>query len=136
MLNKSDLVAIREYTPDDRNFVFATFLRGIYYGGFFYGEMKKATFMEKYHQILENLIKISSIRIACDKTDPSVIYSFVMTNPSETVIHFAFTKAAWRGIGLAKSLTPLTIESASHLTKQGLSILRKYNLEFDPFAIN
>lgn len=135
-LDRSELVAIRDYTPADRNFVFSTLLRGIYYGGFFYGEMNKATFMEHYHNILEQLIPNTKITVACDKSDPDVIYSYCVTNPSGTVVHWVFTKAAWRGIGLAKSLVPLTVESVSHLSKQGLSILRKFpNIEFNPFNV-
>ena len=135
-LDKADLILIRPYNADDRNFILATFLRGLYYGGFFYSEMEKSTFMKNYHPIAEKLITISKITVACDKTAPDVIYSYIMINPSETAVHFTFTKAAWRKIGLAKSLVPLSIETVSHLTKQGLSILRKYpTLKFDPFTL-
>lgn len=136
MLNKSELVTIRDYTPEDKNFVYATLLRGIFYGGFFYGEMKKSTFMLRYHEVLDKLIPVSKIKIVCDRTDPDVIYSYCITNQDGTVVHFVFTKAAWRGIGLAKSIIPLTVEACSHLTKQGLSILRKYPaIEFNPFRL-
>ncbi len=135
-LDKSDLVVIRDYTPDDRNFILATFLRGLFHGGFFWNEMPKPVFMLNYHAVLDKLLPNSKIRLACDKTDPSVIYSYVITNKDETVLHWAFTKAAWRNIGLAKSLTPVSIESVSHLTNQGRSILRKYpTLIFDPFSV-
>lgn len=127
---------IRDYTSDDRNFILATFLRGLFYGGFFWNEIPKSIFMLSYHAILEKLIPASKIRVVCDRTDPTVIYSYVVTNQDETVLHWAFTKAAWRGIGLAKSIVPITIESCSHLTNQGRSILRAHpGVVFNPFNV-
>lgn len=134
-MNKTDLVEIRDFLPDDTNFIFATFLRGLYYGESWFTLINKNVFMERYHKVAEYLLKKPSItiKIACLKEDQNAILGYAIYE--NNVLHWVFVKKAWRSIGIAKDLVPSTIKIVTHLTKSGVSILSKKNLEFNPFLI-
>lgn len=134
---KSELVAIRPYTLEDRNFILATFLRGLYYGDSWYSLIDKSVFMKNYHGIVTFLIDSPkvTVRIACLKEDPETILGYSITAADNSSLHWVFCKRAWRSIGIAKSLVPSEIKTVTHLTKTGISILNKKNWSFNPFAI-
>lgn len=130
---KSDLVSIRSLLPEDTNFILATVLRGLYYGGSIFSEMRKQAFMEKYHEVVKHLLiqNANTTKVACLKEDPSVILGYSLM--SNETINFVFVKKSWRGIGIARDLIPSTIKSVSHLTKTGMSIAKKQGWDFNPF---
>jgi len=135
--NRSDLVTIRAATEDDRSFIFATWLRGLYYGGIFFSEIPKDTFMANYHKIIDKIISSPNTRVsvACLKEDPSVIlgYSVYRKSNNDNVLDWIFVKSAWRLIGIAKSLTPAGVTTASHITKLGKKLMPK-GVSFNPFV--
>lgn len=136
-MNKTELYAVRDYLPGDKNFIYASWLRGLYYGEPFFREIPKDVFMENYHRVLEAILAKQEItvKVACLKDDPEVILGYSVLSPG--VCHWVFTKAAWRGIGIAKSLVPQGTDTVSHITKVGLGILRKHShLRFNPFVVN
>ncbi len=136
MIDKKDLVVHREGTLEDRNFILATWLRGLYYGCDFFREIPKARFMASYHDILERALKSPSsiVRIACLKEDPSVIlgYAVVRRVKDTTVLDWLFVKSAWRNIGIGKGLIPPGLGAVTHLTKVGKA-LKPESVVFDPF---
>lgn len=135
-MNKSDLVQIRGFLPDDRNLIFSTWLIGLFYGHTFYSLIPKHIFMANYHTVIENLLKSPKVevRIACLKEDPSVILGYSILG-SENAVHWVFVKKSWRGIGIAKDLVPATVVASTHFTKLGLSIMKKKNIAYNPFLV-
>lgn len=141
-MDKKDLVAVRAMNANDHNFILATFLRGFYYGDSWAREINKDVFMSQYHKVVETLIASPNniVQVACLKEDPEVIlgYSILGANTTGVTVHWVFVKSAWRGIGLAKSLIPLErVNTTTHLTKVGLSILRKHpEITYNPFLLS
>lgn len=138
-MNKSSLVAVRDGVTLDKNFILATWLRGLFYGGTIFSEIPKNIFMEAYHRILEAILSSpnNKVRVACLKDDPDVILGYVVTSSDGNVIHWVFCKSAWRNIGIAKQLVGPDAKVATHLTKVGLSLLKKRTgMIFNPFAVN
>jgi hypothetical protein len=135
-INKQDLVAIRAYAAEDKNFILATFLRGLYYGESIYSRMHKRTFMEKFHQVAETALNLPTIyiRVACLKDDPDVILGYAVLSRNNA-LHWVFVKKSWRGIGICKDLVPESTKTVTNLTKIGLIIANKKNLTFDPFVV-
>jgi hypothetical protein len=137
-MNKLDLVEVRGAIQADKNFILATFLRGLYYGDTWFKEIPKSIFMENYHKIINELIVApeTKIKVACLKDDQETILGYSIVNQDETVLSWVFCKSAWRGIGISKLLMPASIKSVSHLTKAGIGILRKHpNVIFNPFNL-
>ena len=133
----TDLIAQRDYLESDKNFIFSTVLRGLYYDDSWFSEIPKNIFMENYHPIVEAMLASprNHVRVACLKDDPEVILGYSILSRDGTRCHFVFVKAAWRKVGIAKSLIPPTVTTVSHLTALGRSLARKKNLEFNPFVI-
>ena len=135
MLEKNDLVMIRSAIPEDKNFIFATWLKGLRFGNDWYGLIDSKVYFRVYHDVIDNLISRPNItiKVACLKEDPKVLLGYAVY--SGTRLDWAHVKKAWRGIGLAKDLVPNNIASVSHLTGVGRSILKKHNnVVFDPFT--
>ncbi len=134
-MNKSDLVTIRDYEPGDKNFIYSTWLKGLYYGYQWYSEIHKQVFMENYHRIIDFVLQkpTTTIKVACLKDTPSVIlgYSVVTGNPS--AVAWVFVKRKWRNIKLARDLVPPGITVATNITKVGRSIMMAKGWQFNPF---
>lgn len=131
---KIDLFKKREARPGDTSFILATWLRGLRYGNDWFELIEAAPYFDRYQTIIEALINHpdTKISVACLKDDEDVIIAYSVY--SDKYLHWVFTKAAWRNIGVAKSLVPDTIKKVSHLTKIGRSILAKYpEIKFNPF---
>lgn len=136
-VNKADLLIVtRPFNSDDRNFILATFLRGLYYGDTWFSEIDKRVFMETYNKVVNHIIDApsTSITVACFADDPATILGYAMVG-SGTNLHWVFVKKKWRGIGIAKDLVPSSIKNVTHVTKVGLAIIRKKGLAFNPFLI-
>lgn len=127
-MDKTELVAIRDYLPSDKNFIFASWLRGVYYGDSWLSLMDKTVFMATYHKVIENLLDSPGvqIKVACLKDDPEVILGYAVLSRVAPVLHWTFVKSAWRGIGIAKMIVPTNTKIVTNLTKSGLAIMRKY----------
>lgn len=129
-----DMVIVRDATPDDKAFIYATFLRGLYYGNPWFTAINKDSFMATYHKVIDNLLAKPStkIKIACIKDDPEVILGYSISEPH--TLHWMFVKQAWRRLGLAKQLLPDDIKIVTHLTTIGEKLKPK-EWQFDPFKI-
>ncbi len=137
MVSKSDLVTIRDAVDADRDFIFATWLRGLRYGNDWFEAIDSIAYFQIYHAALERALDNSnnSIKVACLKDDPEVILGYAVYAGNR--VDFVFVKKAWRSIGIAKSLIPVTMDTVTHLTKVGVSILKKHpKVKFNPFAFN
>lgn len=137
MLNKNELVTVRDYKPEDKNFIMSTWLKGLRYGNDWFEAIDSKIYFEFYNKVLEVILSRPDtvVRVSCLIEDPEVILGYSVYSP--TLIHWVFVKRAWRSIGLAKSLVPEDIKTVSHLTTVGKSIIRKRpGMTFNPFALN
>lgn len=132
-MNKSELVVIRGYRPEDKHFIYASWLRGLYHGATTYSDVKKQVFMENYHKILEFILQrpTTEIKVACLKEDQDVILGYSVLG--KDCLHWVFCKKAFRGIGIGRDLVPAHINTVTHMTKTGTSIVKKKGWEFNPF---
>ncbi len=133
-MSEQDLITIRDFVEDDRAFILATWLRGLYYGGQSYSDIPKDIFMSTKHAALSTLLESPGvdIKVSCLKEDPSVILGYsVYTN---TVLHWLFCKSRWRRTGVATSLLPPKLTAVTHLTDLGKKLLKKRpGVHYNPF---
>lgn len=131
------LIAIRDGHDGDKNFILATWLRGLYYGSDFFRAINKDVFMKNYHAFLERTLTApyTRVKVACLKDDPEVIIGYLVTNKSGDTAHWAFVKSNWRKSGVAARLADGKLIKCTHLTAAGNFIKLKHNLEFNPFLI-
>lgn len=134
-VSRSSLVTVRQFVPADYNFIISTWLKGLRYGNEWFGMIEQKTYYEHQHMVIEKILEDpgTNIKVACLKADPEVILAYSILRKDDTVLDWTFCKSAWRGIGLAKSLVPLTVKTVTHVTKSGVSIIKKHPLSFNPY---
>lgn len=131
------LFKIRPMVPGDKSFIMSTWLKGLKFGNDLFKEVKADVYFKAYQKILDQLLAHPSVKVnvACLPDDEDVILGYAAVSKDDSKIHFVFVKSAWRKMGIAKALVPETIKTATHITKTGLSLLRKKAIDFDPFNI-
>lgn len=135
----SGLYLIRDMLPEDRNFILATFLRGLYYGDSWFSVIPKPVFMDNYSKIASALVDNpkNMIKVACLKEDQSVILGYSILSPNFNKIAWVHVKKAWRKQGIGRSLLPQYPTSCLHLSAVGKSLMTKYpDMIFNPFNFN
>ncbi len=130
-----DIMAFRTGWEDDRSFILATWLRGLYYGNPLFKEIEKDVFMENYHRIISDVLDraTTTVRVAVLKDDLNVILGYAVFS-SETTLHWVFVKEAWRKIGIASKLIPQSTDTVTHLTILGRKI-KPTAMKFNPFLL-
>lgn len=135
---------IREYKQEDKAFICATFLRGLYYGESWFSLIPKQIFMENYSKVIYALLGRPDIvvKVACLTEDPDVILGYSILSQDLQTLHWVFVKSSkksddlsWRRHGIGKVLTNYPIKQVTHLTKLGLTLLPKINAVFNPFMV-
>lgn len=129
-------IIIRERRDEDQAFVYATFLRGLYYGSSWYGTINKKSFMDNYPAVLDKILEKDNtqLKIACLSQDENVILGYCIVEGP--VLHWIAVKEAWRGQGIAKKLLAGSeITHVTHLTKVGSLISKQKGWIHNPFLI-
>jgi GNAT superfamily N-acetyltransferase len=129
-----DLVEIRNYLSWDKNFIYQTWLKGLYYGNEFFKQMNADDFYKNYEHVITRILMVPDlqIKVACLKEDAEVVLGYAIFKGD--TLHWIFVKPTWRKLGIAKDLIPDTIKSVTHLTKVGKSIKPK-KWAFNPFLL-
>lgn len=130
----SELIMIRLGTKLDESFIYATWLKGYFYGNPDFADMQPATFYAVYPRVIETILNRlgSNVVIACLKDDPEVIIGYAVF--TDKVLHYAYVKQPFRSQGVLRALiasNPGTTEY-SHKTKPAKALAAKFNLTFNP----
>lgn len=134
VINKSELVSFRDAVDADRPFIFSTWLRGNKHANDYFELVDNDAYFKHHHDLIERILDDFevTVRVACLREDPSVILAYVVYKNER--LDWVFVKKSWRSIGLARDLIPAGITTVSHVTKVGLSLLRKNpHVRFIPY---
>lgn len=137
MTSNQPLYVVRDMVPGDKSFILSTFLKGLRFGNDLFKEIQSEAYFSNYQKIIEGLISMPSaeVKVACLSEDPDVILGYSIHSKDGTKVHWTFVKNSWRNIGICAALVPKNIKSVSHLTKTGLSLIRKKGINFNPFDL-
>ncbi len=134
------LIAVRPCEDSDHNFIYATWLRGLYYGNSFFKLSDKAEFMERYERVVQNLLFKSSVdtHVACLIEDPDSIigYSVTETVGTTSVLHWVFVKPEWRKVGVASDLIPESVSAVTHIVDSICQLKLKDKSKSDRYLSN
>ena len=132
-VDKKDLITTRDRLPADINFIMATWLRGLRYGNDWFELIESEAYYANYHKVIESLLAKPGVKVqvSCLKDDPEIILGYsVVEGPK---LHWLFVKKPWRMIGIAKSIVPVDVSIATHVTVIGRSLMQKRKMVFNPF---
>ena len=97
----NDLVYIRQLKEEDMPFIFATWLRQLWYAKTNHTTLTKSSFFKVYHEQLEFLVRHHDTAVAALKDDPDTILGYLVdTEPTP----FVYIKKAWRDVGIELAL--------------------------------
>lgn len=128
-------VVVRKSTPDDKDFIMDSWIRGQYHGSPYWSQMPKDLFYKHYAKRIEQILAtpLTATYVAVLSDDPSIIIGFMVSTRS--TLHWAYTKLDYRGQGVQRLLAQgqgFTHTSSS--TLPGASISKKKKLMFNPFV--
>lgn len=131
------LYKIRSPVANDFNFIMATFLRGLYYGDSWFSFIPKDIFMDNYKKIASAIVTGTNtrIKIACLNDDENTIIGYSVGSADGKTIHWVYVKSVWRKQGIGSSLVPKDIDTITHLSALGKSLMHKYKCQFNPFKL-
>ena len=124
------MINIRDAGGGDAAFIFATWLRSLYFGSSFFRRIDKDTYFDKYKLVVSALLAMATIKIACLSEDQDVVVGYAVYEGP--VLHWVYVKKNWRKQGVARLLVPDNINTFSHFTNVGWTA-RRLEWKFNPF---
>lgn len=126
-MESNSLYTIRPPSPEDINFIMASWLRGLYYGDSWFSQVPKHIFMEHYKKVAIAILMnpAISVRVACLKEDTNSIIGYSIVTADDEAIVWVFVKTIYRNMGVGRSLLPKEPKHVTLLTKLGKTLLSK-----------
>ena len=133
------MILIRDYKPEDYNFIITTWVKSQYSDGPGAKEHYKIFHKGIVDHFQSNLDKEElKIYIAHTKDDEDFILGYAVFGTDYT-LHYCFTKGAFKKMGIAKTLLGHFYKNkkqitVSHLSKDSKYIAKMYELEYNRFT--
>jgi hypothetical protein len=127
-----DHIVIRSYRQEDRNFILATWLHSLRPDNPDFKKVRKFLFYNIYEPTIKKILENpkTDIKIACLYSDPNTILAYCVHQSN--IIHYVYTKLAWRKLGIVKRMVPSSANTASHITKLARKIIPK-EIKYIPY---
>ena len=120
---------IRDYRPEDLNFILATWLNS-YYESMCDFRPRKNSFYKHHEELIKLKLPQCTVKVMCNSEDPDQVMGYIVTEGE--VLHYLYVKSLFRGYGFAKALleqNPTT--ASSHITKQLWHVIKEPN--YNPY---
>ena len=119
---------IRPAEPSDRGFICSTWLRDYGEHSAFARKIAQADYRLFHGLVIDRILSRAHVAVACDVTDPSVLYGFIVWEPG--VLQYAYVKRAFRRMGMFQALMRMAELGDefkfSHLTYTGEGLWRNW----------
>jgi hypothetical protein len=130
---------IRKPKASDLNFIHSTFLKSMHKETKLGKSVPTTLFFAEFAKTIDYLLEVAETIIACDKENPDVIFAYLIYEPK--IVHYAFTKLAFRRLHIARDLVLYAMENADSfeyslktLTSKKITI-NYPNLTYNPFHL-
>lgn len=133
-------VRVRAAAPTDVSFIFSSWLKS-FRASSFTKNMSNTVFYSEHHKVIEDILKTSTVLIACNEKEPQDIYAYIVAERIDgiMVLHYVYVKHTYRQFGLAKMLWQQFDQNSgqagicTHMTRIGERLALKYNLVYSPY---
>lgn len=95
-------VLIRPAEATDRAFLIATWLNNYRRESYFAARICDAVFFSRHHEIVDELLRRSTVSVACDPQDKDCILGYMVWEPD--ALHWIYVKKSFRKLGIAREL--------------------------------
>jgi hypothetical protein len=130
-------IAIREFKPEDMNFILDAWIKSAYSNITGYKERKSV-----FHKGMESIIKrkLSDksmlVFVACEESEPDFILWFAAFG-TDYSLHYVFVKEVFKKIGVSKMLLSNFYKNKKEITVShwcdGLKHIKGFDLEYNRF---
>lgn len=135
-------IRYRAAIAEDANFIFNSWLKS-YRPSEATKNISNTIYFNEHHKILEELVKKCKVIIACNETDTSQIYGYIVADNVDgfLVTHYIYVKQAFRNMGIGKALLNTfnhSLDNAAiytHHTKIAEKIAHRFNLIYHPYIL-
>lgn len=140
MSDQNAPIRIRKATEADVNFIFNSWLKSMR-GGPMSKDVNNTTYYSEHHKVVERLLKSCETYVACSEADVAELYGYICAEKVQGVfvLHFAYVKHTFRGIGIGSALLNAYSHDAStasfytHHTHMAQKLAAKYNMVYNPY---
>ena len=142
MSEKNLPIRLRAATAEDVPFIFNSWLKS-YRQSLFARNITSTVYFSEHHKVLENLLRNSTVIMACDKQDPTTVYGYICAGKVDGVfvLHYVYVKHSFRNLGVGKALLNAfdhdvnTAAVYTHHTRMSERLAPKYNLLYHPYLL-
>lgn len=131
--NIKSVVKLRKANEADISFIFNSWLKSYRASA---KAILPAVYFQFQHQLIEQLLKRSTVTVACNPADESQIYGYVVHEVQDgvDVLHYGYVKQDFRGLGLLKHmLGNVTTGFYTHNTSMAPKALKQFI--FNPYLV-
>lgn len=125
-------ITLRMMRPEDKPFIYSTWLLGLYHGNSWFNSIEKKVFFDNYKHIVTKYLELGTVVLACLPDDEDVVLGYCCYH--NNALDWIFVKKSWRKLGIGRQLYPNNVEICTHLTEIGKSLNSKTKLRFNPFV--
>ena len=133
---------LRPLIDEDHAFLFNSFLKSYRFSPFA-EKITNTIYFEDHHKLIERIIENSKVLVACNPSDPSQLYGYILAGEEEgvVVIHFVYVKHTFRNMGIGKTLLDAVGHESdkaavyTHHTRMSDKLASKYNFVFHPYLL-
>lgn len=129
-----DLLTLRAYDINiDKDFIYSTFKKGLYFGNDYKTTINEETFFNNYQKILDYMLGSGAqVNILALKEDPRIVVSYCIFKENRVI--WTYTKADWRRMGLTGWVLPKGFDTVVNLSRVGKAILKNHpEIIYNPF---
>lgn len=131
-------VALRSIVPSDVAFVFSTWLRSYRSAA---EKVSAAVYFQFQREAIERMLSRSRVLVACDPETRGHVLSYLVLESigGVPVLHYAYTKAPFRRLGIAGSLLSAALAGAefapqhTHETPAGRKLIKRVGSTWNPY---
>ena len=133
---------LRPFIDEDQSFLFNSWLKSYRFSHF--GEkITNTIYFQDHHKVIENILKKSKVLMACNVSDPSQLYGYIVVGEVDgiLVVHFIYVKHTFRNMGIGKTLLDAVGHSTdnasvyTHHTRMADKLAPKYNFVYHPYLM-
>ena len=130
-INLKSQVQIRSATEADVPFIFNSWLKS-YKGSHAVKAISAPVYFDFHHRAIEKLLQRSQVLVLCSPDDSTQVFGYLVHESVESVpvVHYAYVKYAFRGMGLCSMLLKqagLEKQSGGFYTHETHSTLKLVN---------
>jgi len=139
-MKENPVFNIRPAKEDDIPFIFNSWLKS-YRNSHFCKLLVNEVYFSEHHKVIQNLIKHSTVLIACNPEDENQLYGYLVASKEQNILclHYIYIKHAFRNFKIASSLLqsishdPSQAAIYTHHTRICDKLAEKYNLLYHPY---